>query len=122
MDVGSWLLQGFGYWSLEEKATGRFLGSVGVGRQPRFPENEIGWILQADAEGQGFGFEAATAARNWAYQTLGWTTLVSYIEPANTRSIALAERLGARRDDAAAKPEGDPDDLVYRHPSPEELR
>ena len=38
---------------------------------------------------------------------------VSYIDPGNARSIALAERLGARPDPDA--PRADPDDLVYRH-------
>ena len=60
---------------------------------------------------------AAEAARTHVFETLGWDTAVSYIDPQNARSIALAERLGAVRDDSAARPH--PDDLVYRHPKPE---
>ncbi len=51
--------------------------------------------------------------RNWA-DSRGMTRLVSYIDPRNSRSIRLAERLGAKLDPKAAKV--DPDDLVYRHP------
>ncbi|MEL7026999.1 MAG: GNAT family N-acetyltransferase, partial [Pseudomonadota bacterium] len=51
------------------------------------------------------------------FTELGLSTLVSYIDPENARSIALAERLGAVRDDEAEKPEDNP--LVYRHPTPE---
>ncbi len=57
--------------------------------------------------------------RRHAYEDLGWETAVSYIDPANARSIALAERLGCTRDDAADRVH--PDDLVYRHPSPSEV-
>ena len=48
--------------------------------------------------------------------SLGWTTCVSYIDPANRRSIALAERLGAQEDTTAPKP--DAYCRVYRHPGP----
>ena len=36
-----------------------------------------------------------------AMPTRGLTTLVSYIDPDNRRSIRLAERMGARRDTVA---------------------
>ena len=44
---------------------------------------------------------------------LGLFGLVSYVDPENRRSIAVAERLGARLDPGA--PKQDPGDLVYRH-------
>ena len=122
MDAGSWALCGFGYWTVEERATGRFLGSVGLGFPVWFPERELGWILHEDAEGKGFAFEAASAARAHAFGALGWPTLVSYIDTPNQRSIVLATRLGAVRDDRAAKPDGDPECLVYRHPAPEAVQ
>ena len=82
-----------------------------------WPETEIGWIMFEGGEGKGYAFEAAEAARTHVFETLGWDTAVSYIDPHNARSIALAERLGAVRDDSAERPH--PDDLVYRHPKPE---
>jgi RimJ/RimL family protein N-acetyltransferase len=69
------------------------------------------------AEGQGFAFEAARATVAHAFRDLGWDTAVSYIDPDNARSIALAERLGARPDPDARPNE--PGLLVYRHPRPE---
>ena len=51
--------------------------------------------------------------RDWAAEALGLDRLVSYIDPHNARSIAVAERLGAVLDPDAAKQ--DPEDLVYRH-------
>ena len=94
-DAASWILRGFGAWSLERRDDRAFLGVVILHHPPYFPEREMGWVLQAGAEGQGFAAEAASAARDYAYRRLGWRTLVSYIDPDNARSIALAERLGA---------------------------
>jgi RimJ/RimL family protein N-acetyltransferase len=63
--------------------------------------------------------EAAACARDHAFGVLGWKTAVSYIAPANTRSIRLAERLGAVRDPQAPRFPGEAEVLVYRHPTPE---
>ena len=116
MDVGSWDLQGFGAWAITH-SDGTLFGQVGLNRPPFFPENELGWILFDGYEGHGYATEAARAARAFAYDTLGWTTAVSYIDPENAASIRVAERLGATLDLEAPKP--DPGDLVYRHPAPE---
>lgn len=116
-DVGAWELMGFGCWAVEEKATGAFAGQVGLNRPPHFPESEVGWILMTGFEGRGYATEAARAARTFAFDTLGWTTAVSYIDPANARSIAVARRLGCDEDPDAGR--FDPVDLVFRHPAPE---
>ncbi|MDA5557258.1 GNAT family N-acetyltransferase [Shimia sp. MMG029] len=112
-EITSWQWLGFGSWAVELTETGALIGQVGINKPPRFPETEIGWCFFPEAQGKGYAFEAATAARDWAFDTKGMTTLVSYIDPPNAPSIRLAQRLGAKRDDAALRPsEGD---LVYRH-------
>lgn len=115
-EVAMWDLMGHGSWGIESLETGDFLGQIGLLRPPHFPETEIGWTLLQSAEGQGYAFEAAQAVLTWAAQH-GFTTLVSYIDPANARSIALATRLGAAHDVAAPLPEGETaqDTHVYRH-------
>lgn len=117
--LACWPLRGFGGWSVTGRADGGYLGEVGLFQPVEYPEPEIGWMVVPEAERRGIAHEAALAVRAWAYRTLGLTTLVSYIDPANARSIRLAERLGAVRDETAARP--DPGDLVYRHPGPEPL-
>ncbi len=113
--IGHWTMRGFGKWAVTLRGTDQAIGLVGLYFPSDWPEQEIGWHLWDEAaEGKGHAFEAATAARTHAFTTLGWTTAVSYIALENTRSIALAERLGAIRDPQARTPDNDPV-LVYRH-------
>lgn len=115
--LASWPLDGFGAWMVMDRATDTFLGDVGVIQPIRFPEPELGWTLTADAEGKGYAFEAANAALDWYWANTIADSVVSYIDPANTRSRTLAEKLGATHDPAAPLPEGETADetLVYRH-------
>ena len=116
--VGMWALRGYGSFVFCLKGTDDALGMTGPWHPMEWPEREIGWtVWSAEAEGKGFAHEAAARARQHAFDDLGWDTAVSYIDPQNARSIALAERLGATRDDGAAHPGTDPC-LVYRHPRP----
>lgn len=119
--IGHWALRGFGFWALEEKATGAYLGRVGLWQPEGWPDREIGWTLMQEAEGKGFAHEAALAARHFAYETLGWTTAISLIEGGNARSEALATRLGATLDGAFVHPSGLPLN-IWRHPGPTELQ
>lgn len=118
--IGHWTLRGFGLWTVTARGSDEALGLVGCLEPLGRPEQEIAWSLYAGAEGHGYATEAAAAARAHAYAALGWTTAVSYIAPENTRSSAVARRLGCTIDPAATVPEGMACD-VYRHPAPEAL-
>ena len=113
-DAGQWVLLGFGSWAIEDQSSGTYIGQTGLNFPVNYPERELGWVLFQGFEGKGYAFEAACLARAFALETLGWDGCVSYIDPENHRSIRLAERLGAVRDETAATPNGDPC-LVYRH-------
>ena len=115
MQIGQWQMLGVGSWVVTLADQDEAIGLVGAWCPSNWPEQEIGWSMFDGAEGKGLAHEAAVAARQALYRDFGWDTAVSYIDPANTRSIRLAERLGCTRDAEAARP--DPDDLVYRHPS-----
>ncbi|MGB0498033.1 MAG: GNAT family N-acetyltransferase [Rubricella sp.] len=112
-EVAYWKLQGFGMWAVDRREDGAFIGQVGLQHPPFFAERELGWILFEGFEGHGYALEAASAARDYAFETLGWDTFVSYIDGENERSIALAKRLGAVLDPAGKTHH--PDDVVYRH-------
>ncbi len=119
-DVGQWVLLGFGAWAIERREDGAYLGQVGLNHPADFPERELGWLLWEEFEGHGYALEAALCARDFAYGTLGWETVVSYIHPDNAPSIRLAERMGAKPDPDATRPGDDPC-TVYRHPPPSAL-
>lgn len=110
-EVGSWALTGMGGWAVE--VDGKLAGQVAITHPPHFPETELGWIVFDGFEGRGIAFEAAQLALNHARDQIKPASLVSYINAHNARSIALAKRLGATHDPAAATSvDGD---VVYRH-------
>ena len=112
-DVAQWQLFGHGALMIDLLATDECVGQVGINHGPLFPEKELGWMIYDGFEGNGYATEAASALRDWAFEELKLKTLVSYIDPENADSIAVAKRLGATLDGDATPP--DPGDLVYRH-------
>ncbi|MEO8245359.1 MAG: GNAT family N-acetyltransferase [bacterium] len=91
---GHWALRGFGLWTLVG-AGDVVLGWVGLQHPAHYESPELAWHLTADAEGRGLAAEAARAALAHGQKTLGMTRVISYVSLANTRSLRLAERLGA---------------------------
>ena len=116
--IGHWVMRGWGSFVYCLRGTDEALGLCGPWAPISWPEREIGWsVWSAENEGRGYVAEAARAAIAHAYHTLGWETAVSYIDPGNTRSVALARRLGATHDPQAPFP-GTPPIMVWRHPRP----
>jgi RimJ/RimL family protein N-acetyltransferase len=118
-ELGHWEIRGWGPFAVTLKGEDRCLGLVGPWFPGEWPERKVGWLVWPETEGRGIAFEAARVCVDHAFRDLGWDTAVSYIDPENTRSIRLAERLGAVRDPEAARV--DPEDIVFRHPRPESL-
>ncbi|MCB1338557.1 MAG: GNAT family N-acetyltransferase [Maritimibacter sp.] len=117
-----WAEKGFGYFHVALTATGRALGRVGISHPAHRAEPEVAYALYAASdEGQGYATEAARAVRDWGFGALGLPGLVSYIAPENLGSIALARRLGARAEGTTTGRDGR-EQIVYRHPRPEEAR
>jgi RimJ/RimL family protein N-acetyltransferase len=96
--LGHWSVRGYGQFAVESKASGAFLGRVGLYEPDPWPGIEIAWALARAHWGQGFAPEAATAVRDWAFGTLKLPRLVSVIIPENRASIRVAEKIGERLD------------------------
>lgn len=98
---GLWPLLGFGYWAVEEKASGQFVGDVGFADFHRALEPpihgvaEMGWVLGGRFHGKGYASEATSAALQW-FDRAGKGRSVSIIDPANTPSLKVAEKNGFR--------------------------
>jgi RimJ/RimL family protein N-acetyltransferase len=108
--AGAWSLLGFSMFSVIEKGSGRWIGRLGPwrpgGESGNWPGAEVGWGLRASAMGKGYAQEGATAAIDWAFDTLGWDHVIHCIDKDNAASIALALRLGSKleRRDVALPP------------------
>src|ERR1700722_1741371 len=100
--VGHWALMGFGYWVVEEKATGRFAGEIGFADFKRDIEPslkgvpEIGWALASQAHGKGYATEAVRAAVAWGDANFGVARTAFLIDPENLASVRVAEKCGYR--------------------------
>ncbi len=105
--VGHWALLGFGYWAIEERASGRFVGELGFADfhrelEPGFGDTpEVGWALAPWAHGQGFAGEALRAALAWGDAHLASDRTVCIIDGGNARSIKLAHSVGFAADRTA---------------------
>ncbi|WP_372837446.1 GNAT family N-acetyltransferase [Phaeovulum sp.] len=114
--AGLWTLRGYGPFWMTESATGAPVGRVGIYYPIWRDEPELAWLVYPAYQRQGFGYEGAVAARDWAYATLGLAPLVSLIDPKNTASIRLAEKLGAVCE-GPQNPEDADSTLCWRHPA-----
>ncbi len=92
--LGHWQLRGYGLWAVARQSDGALVGRVGAIEPEGWPRFEIGWMLGRDYWGQGYAFEAATAAMDHAFDVLAKVRIISLVAPENTASAKLAERLG----------------------------
>jgi len=77
---------------------------------------ELGWALARAHWGQGLATEAARAVREWTYAERGVERLISLIDPKNTRSVRVADKLGAVPDELVTTVYGPL--LAWLHPFP----
>ena len=100
--AGLWSLLGFGYWAIEDKATGGFIGELGFADFKRaiVPSldglPELGWALASPAHGKGFATEAVRAALAWGDGHFGARPTACLIDPANLPSLRVAAKCGYR--------------------------
>lgn len=94
--------RGWGLWAAELKASGEFIGMVGLHAPayelPFSPCVEVGWRLAHAHWGCGYATEGARGALRVGFERLGLDEIVSMTALVNRRSQAVMERLGMRRD------------------------
>jgi RimJ/RimL family protein N-acetyltransferase len=94
--AGTWATYGFGFFIVRERESGKVVGRVGTHQPEGWPGTEVGWALHGHAQGKGYATEAASAAIDFAVDTLGWTEVIHCIDAGNEPSMAVARRLGSR--------------------------
>jgi RimJ/RimL family protein N-acetyltransferase len=119
----------FGFFAAELRATGEFIGFVGMAHVPfeaHFtPCVEIGWRLAAAHWNRGLATEGARCCLRYAFQELALPEVVAFTAPANLRSRRVMEKLGMSRSPAddfqhPRLPEGHPlrPHVLYRVANP----
>jgi len=122
--IGHWAIRGYGFFSLEHKETGEWVGRVGPWNPEGWPEPEVGWTISPDHLRKGYAFEAARASIDFAFNSLDWPRVIHVILEGNTASIALAKKLGSSLNRAEQGLPGITDQrvLIYGQSSPRSLR
>lgn len=98
--AGLWSLLGYGFWAIEEKATGRFIGEAGFHDLKRDIEPRIegipeaGWALAPAAHGAGFATEVVSRVLRWGEETFARSRTVCIIDPENATSLNVAKKCG----------------------------
>jgi RimJ/RimL family protein N-acetyltransferase len=119
--LSHWAQYGFGLWLVEPRGAGEVAGWVGAAHPTYVPDLagavEIGWTLRRPFWGQGLASEGAAAAAKAAFAHLALDEVVSLIGPTNTRSIAVARRLGMSPAREVCRPDTGERMLVYRRGS-----
>lgn len=93
--------QGWGFWAVERKADGAFIGFVGLHHPenlPFSPCTEVGWRLARAFWGHGYATEAARASLDFAFTVLQEESVVSFTAVSNERSQAVMRRLGMEQE------------------------
>lgn len=90
--------RGWGLCAVEEKASGKFIGFVGLdeprAQLPCSPCVEIGWRLATNAWGKGYATEAARCVLGAAFEKIKLSRVVSFTALPNLKSQAVMQRIG----------------------------
>ena len=94
--VASYGQHGGGLCLVELRESRTSIGMCGILKRAELPEPDIGFALLPDFWNKGFGFEAATAVLNDAYERLKLQRILAITSLDNDASINLLQRLGFR--------------------------
>lgn len=98
--LGHWSIRGYGWFSVEERNSGAWLGRVGPWMPEGWPGLECGWTIASAAWGKGYAPEAAIGATKWIFaQFPDLPRIISTIDPSNTKSQAVARKIGETKTD-----------------------
>ena len=112
---------GFGLWAATIKETGELIGFVGLSI-PDFESDftpcvEIGWRLASNHWGKGYATQAAKEVLKIGFEKFNLKEIVSFTTLENSRSMAVMERIGMKRDVNGDfnHPKLNPDHPIVKH-------
>lgn len=111
--------RGWGLFAVELKATGEFIGFIGLHVHP--PElkiadaPEIGWRLLPQYWNQGYATEGAKAVLKYAFRTLRLEKVISFTACVNTPSERVMQNIGLEKVGEFDHPLVPADHILCRH-------
>ena len=86
----------YGMWLIEDKASGKAIGRAGLSNRAGFQEPELGYVIAAPYQRQGFAYEVCTAILRYARRELAIESVNAFTMGENIASVRLLEKLGFR--------------------------
>jgi RimJ/RimL family protein N-acetyltransferase len=93
--IGHWQMRGYGFFTVEERETGQWVGRIGPWYPHGWSQPEIGWSILREHWGKGYAPEAAAACMDFAFDRLGWEEVIHLIAAENVNSQGVAKKLGS---------------------------
>ncbi|OKH47965.1 hypothetical protein NIES2101_22970 [Calothrix sp. HK-06] len=94
--INSYQQHGYGKWAVIHRNTEKLIGYCGIAIEQidNNLENELGYRFDPDFWHQGFATEAANNCINYAFDTLNLEYLLGIVEPENTASVRVLQKIG----------------------------
>lgn len=109
----SYAVNGFGLYLLELKTGNIPIGMCGLIKRDFLKDPDIGFALLPEYEGQGYGFESASAVLLYGQKTLGMRRIVAITVKENVNSIHLLEKIGLHHERMIAYPETNEELMLF---------
>jgi [ribosomal protein S5]-alanine N-acetyltransferase len=97
LQLKHWQDHGFGWWAVEERSSGKFIGWAGLQYLPDTDENEVAYLLGQPFWGAGYATEAARASLGFAFGAVGLSAIVGIVHHENVPSQRVLEKIGMAR-------------------------
>jgi ribosomal-protein-alanine N-acetyltransferase len=89
-----WRQRGFGDWAVIEKSGRQLIGFAGLHYIAGLPEVNVGYALERDKWGVGYGSEICRRLIAWGFDDLRLSDIVAVVDPRNVASIRVARSSG----------------------------
>lgn len=85
---------GFGLWTVIHKGEDRVIGRAGLSIREGYDSPELGFVIDAEYQRKGYGYEVCRAILHYAKDELGFEMIQALVKEENTASLKLLRKLG----------------------------
>lgn len=89
----------YGVWTICDKTTGQVIGRAGFSNREGYEDPELGFVIGAPWQRQGYATEVCKALLEYGKEELGFEQVQMLVMPENEVSLRLGGKLGFHRQD-----------------------